>query len=143
MFMHNTKYPGIWLCKHVKLQFYNTLIRPIVTYASETWVFKENLINKLMIFERKIMRKILGPIRLDDSRWRIKTNQEISDALKGQNIIGFIKNQRLKWLGHVERMNEDNNVKKINRWQPMSKRPRGRPKLRWEDDVLEDINTVV
>jgi hypothetical protein len=73
-----------------------------------------------MIFERKIMRKILGPTKLDDGRWRIKTNQEISDTLKGQNIIGFIKKQRLKWLGHVERMNEDNNVKRIKRWQPMS-----------------------
>jgi hypothetical protein len=95
-----------------------------------------------MIFERKIMRKILGSIRLDDGRWRIKTNQEISDTLKEQNIIGFIKKQRLKWLGHVERMAEDNNVKKIKRWQPMSKRPRGRRKLRWEDDVSEDINSM-
>jgi hypothetical protein len=79
---------------------------------------------------------------LDDGRWGIKTNQEISDTLKGQNIIGFIKKQRLKWLGHVECMAEDNNVKKIKRWQPMSKRPRGRPKLRWVDDVLEDINSM-
>jgi hypothetical protein len=85
-----------------------------------------------MIFERKIMRTILGPIRLDDGCWRIKTNQEISDTLKEQNIIRLIKKQRLKWLGHVERMAEDNNVKKINRWQPMSKRSRGRPKLRWD-----------
>ena len=92
-----------------------------------------------MIFERKIMRKILGPTRTEDGYWRIKTNQEISDTLKGQNIIGFIKKQRLKWLGHVERMTEDNNVKKIKRWKPMSKRPKGRPKLRWEDDVSEDI----
>jgi hypothetical protein len=51
-------------------------------------------------------------------------------------------NAKIEWLGHVERMNEDNNVKKIKRWQPMSKRPRGRPKLRWEDDVLEDINSM-
>jgi hypothetical protein len=36
-------------------------------------------------------------------------------------------------------MTEDNNVKKIKRWKPMSKRPKGRPKLRWEDDVSEDI----
>ena len=47
--------------------------------ASETWVLKENTINKLMIFERKIMRKILGPMRSDDGYWRIKTNQEIND----------------------------------------------------------------
>jgi hypothetical protein len=95
-----------------------------------------------MIFERKIMRKIVGPTRLDDGQWRIKTNQEISDTLRGQNIIGFIRKQRLKWLGHVERMTEDNNVKKIKRWEPMSKRPLGRPKLRWEVDVSEDIKSL-
>ena len=54
----------------------------------------------------------------------------------------FIKKQRLNWLGHVERMAEDNNVQKIKRWKPISKRPIGRPKTRWEDDVLEDIKTI-
>jgi hypothetical protein len=44
----------------------------------------ENIINKLMIFERKIMRKIFCPTRTDDGYWRIKTNQEINDLLKGQ-----------------------------------------------------------
>jgi len=91
------------------------LICPTVTYASETWVLKENMINKLMTFERKIMRKMYGPTRTEDVYWRIKTNQEISDILKGQNIIGFIKKQRLNWLGHVERMAEDNTVQRIRR----------------------------
>ena len=63
-----------------------------------------------MIFERKILRKIFGSARTNDGYWRIKTNEEINDILKGQNIIGFIKKQRLKWLGHVERMAEDNIV---------------------------------
>jgi len=100
------------------------------------------MINKLTIFERKIVRKISGPTGSDDGYWKIKTNQEINDILKGQNIIGFIKKQRLNWLGHVERMAEDNNVKKIERWKPLSKRPIGRPKIRWEDDVLEDMKSV-
>ena len=107
-----------------------------------TWVLKESMINKLMIFERKITRKILDPTRSDDGYWRIKTNQEINDILKGQNIIGFIKKQRLNWLGHVERMAEDNNEKKIKKWKLMSKRPTGRSKLHWEDDVLEDIKSM-
>jgi hypothetical protein len=85
------------------------------------------------------MRKIFGRTRTDDGHWRIKTNQKINDLLKGQNIIGFIKKQRLNWLGHVERTTEDNNVQKIKRWKSMSKRPIGRPKTRWEVDVLEDI----
>ena len=45
-------------------------------------------------------------------------------------------------MGHVERVAEDNNVQKIKRWKPMSKRPIGRPKIRWEDDVLEDIRSM-
>jgi len=105
-------------------------------------VLKENMINKLMIFERRIMRKIFGPTRTDDGYWRIKTNQEINEILKGQNIIAFIKKQRLNWLGHVECMAEDDNVQKIKRWKPVSKRPIGRPKTRWEDDVLEDIKSM-
>ena len=88
------------------------------------------------------MRKIFGPTRTADGYWRIKTNQEINYILKRQNIIGFIKKQRLNWLGHVERMAEDNIVQKIKRWEPMSKRPIGRPKTGWEDDVLEDIKSI-
>jgi len=112
------------ISRNVELQLYNTLARPTVTYSSETWVLKENMINKLMIFERKVMRNISGPTRSEDGYWRIKTNQEINDILNGQNIIVFIKKQqRLNWLGHVERMAEDNNVQKIKRWKPMFKRP--------------------
>jgi len=48
-----------------------------------------------MIFKRKIMRKIFGPTRTADGYWRIKTDQEIDEILKGQNKIGFIKKQRL------------------------------------------------
>ena len=89
----------------------------------------------MILFERKVVRKIFVPTRSENGYWRIETNQEINDILKGKNIIGFIKKQRLNWLGHVERMAEDNNVQKIKRWKPMSKRPIGRPKTRWEVNV--------
>jgi hypothetical protein len=51
------------------------------------------MVNKLMIFEREIMRKTYGRTRTEDGYWRIKTNQEINDILKRQNITGFIKKQ--------------------------------------------------
>jgi len=69
------------------------------------------------------MRKIFGLTRTNDGYWRIKTYQEINDKLKGQNISGFIKKQRLNWLGHVERVAEGNILQKIKRWKPTSKRP--------------------
>jgi hypothetical protein len=88
------------------------------------------------------MEKCGVDIMTHDGDWRIKTNQEINVLLKGQNIIWLIKKQRLNWLGHVEGMTEDNNVQKIKRWKPMPKRAIGRPKTRWEDDVLEDIKSM-
>jgi hypothetical protein len=91
------------------------------------------MINKFMVFERKVMRKIFGPTRSEDGYWRIKTTQEIDDILKGQNIIGVIKKQILNWLGHVERLTEDDNVQKLKRRKPMSKRPIGKPKTRREN----------
>ena len=135
-YAHRTLFTSNLISRNVKLQLYNTLIHPTVTYASETWVLRE------MTFERKIMRKVYGPSRTEDGYWRSKTNQEISDILKGQNIIGFIKKQRLKWFAHVECTSEDNIVQKIKSWKPLSKRPMGRPKIRWEDDVLEDIQSM-
>ena len=53
-----------------------------------------------------------------------------------------MKKQRLNWLGHVECMAEGNNVQQIERWKPMAKRPIGRPKARWEDDVLGGIKSI-
>jgi len=94
--VHKKLFSSILISRNVKLQLYNTLIRPTVTYASETWVLKERMTNKLMTFERKILRKIFGPTRTDDGYWRIKTKQEINDILKGQNIIGFIKKTKIK-----------------------------------------------
>jgi len=94
-----------------------------------------------MIFERRIIGKIIGPTGTADGHWRIKTDREINDVLKGQNIIGFIKKQRLSLFGHVECMAEDYIVQKIKRWKSMSKRTIGRPKTRWEDDILEDISS--
>jgi hypothetical protein len=96
---HKILFTSKLISRNIKWQLYNTLIRPTVTYASETWVLKEHAINKLMTFEGKIMTKIYGPTRTDDGYWRIKTNQEINDILKGQNIIGFIRKTKIKLVG--------------------------------------------
>jgi len=70
------------LSKKSKLKLYWTLIRPIVTYACETWVLKENIIQKLVIFERKIFRKIFGPTKEVNGLWRIKTSEELNGLIK-------------------------------------------------------------
>jgi hypothetical protein len=57
----------------------------------------------LWIFERKILRRIYGPVQKGDI-WRIRNNKELNRSIKGENIVKFIKAQRKIWLGHVKRM---------------------------------------
>jgi hypothetical protein len=75
--VHKKLFTSKLISQNVKLQRYNMVIRPTVTCACKTWVLKEKLINKLMIFEGKIMRKIFGPTRSDDGNWRIKTSKKL------------------------------------------------------------------
>ncbi|PSN52346.1 hypothetical protein C0J52_18094 [Blattella germanica] len=104
------------------------MIRPVVTYACETWTLKKKDIQKLLIFERKILRKI--------------TNDELNKIIKNKNIVNYIRAQRLAWFGHVCRMSEDRIVKKLFQWKPLRTRCQGRPKIRWEDDVIEDLKRM-
>ena len=66
--------------KQSKLKLYRTVIRPIVTYASETWVLKKTIIQKLLVFERKILRRIFGPTK-ENQMWRVKTNEELDKLI--------------------------------------------------------------
>jgi len=100
----------------------------------ETWILKETTINRLMVFERKILRKIFGPTN-ENGSWRIKTNQQLDKLIKHKNTINFARAQRLGLYGHTERTQETRMVKAIYYWKPISKRPTGRPKIRWEVDV--------
>jgi hypothetical protein len=73
------------------------VIRPIVTYASETWVLKETTIQKLLVFERKILRRIFGPTN-ENQIWRIKTNEELDILIKHKNIVNYTSSKtKLGW----------------------------------------------
>jgi hypothetical protein len=109
-----------------------------VTYASETWVLKETIIQKLLVFERRILRRIFGPTK-ENQIWRVNTNEELDKLIKHKNIINYIKAQRLSWFGHVQRMPDTRTVQKIFNWEPLTKRSQGRPRYRWEDNITQDI----
>jgi len=83
-----------------------------------------------MVFERRISGPTYG-----NGSWIIKTNEELDKLIKHENIIKFARAQRLGWYGHIERMQETRMVKAIHTWKPISKRPMGRPNIRWENDV--------
>ena len=79
--------------KKSKLKLYWSIIRPIVTYACEAWVLEETIKSKLMVFERKVLRRIFGPTKERDGMWRIKTNDEIDELIRHKNIINYIKHK--------------------------------------------------
>jgi len=96
----NVYYPNLKFFKSrlvtskTKLKLYRTVIRQIVTYASEACVLKETIIQKLLVFERKILRRIFGPTK-ENEIWRVKTYKELDKLIKYKNIINYIEAQRL------------------------------------------------
>ena len=101
-------------------------------------MLKETTIQKLLVFERIILRRIFGPTK-ENQMWRIKTNEELDKMIKHNNLVNYIKAQRLSWFGHAQRMPDTRRVKKIFKWNRLNKRSQGRPKYRWEDNVKQDI----
>jgi hypothetical protein len=125
-----------------KLKLYWSVIRPVVVYSHETWVLRESIIQRLSVFERKILGNIFGPTKEDNGNWRIKTNIELDELIKHRNIINYVKGQTLSWFGHIHRRPETSIVQKIYKWKPFTGRPVGRPKSRWEDDVRNDVKKM-
>jgi hypothetical protein len=60
-----------------------------------------------------VLRKIFGPIQRENGAWTIRTNEEIYNLYGKEDIIRFIKSQRLRWWGHVYRMEDERNVKRL------------------------------
>jgi hypothetical protein len=80
---------------------------------------KETIIQKLLVFERKILRRIFGPTK-EIQIWRVKTNEELEKLIKHKNIINYIKAQRLSCFGYVQRMPGTRTVKEIFNWKPLT-----------------------
>lgn len=129
------------LSRSVKVCLYKTLIRPVLTYACETWTISKNNEYALQYFERKILRRVYGPI-CENGVWRKRYNQELYDLFKDVDISKFIKLTRLRWAGHVRRKEDSEICKMIWSAQPEGSRKRGRPRLRWKDEVDGDARDL-
>jgi hypothetical protein len=121
-----------------KMQICKTLIRPVVTYGCESWTMKKQDENILRRFERKIIRRIYGPVR-KGREWRIRNNEELDNIIRKKYIVRFVKARRISWIGHVERMVDSRMPKRVMRKKIYTRRKRGRPNVRWLDDIQEDL----
>jgi hypothetical protein len=121
-----------------KFKIYKRLLRPVVTYGCEAWTLTNRDEQHLRIFERRILRKIFGPVQNEDGSWRIRINYELNKLIENADIVRFIESRRIAWLGHVMRMDDKRTPKRILEWKPIGTRIRGRPRKRWIVDIEED-----
>jgi len=128
------------LSRATKIILYKTLIRPEVSYGAEAWTLTKKEEQALLIFERKIFRRIYGP-KCEKGEWKSRTNRELEEMSKGENIVKWIKRQRISWLGHLERTEEDRMPKKIFT-QELEGTRRGTPRKRWKEEVERDLQVL-
>jgi len=122
------------LSRAIKIILYETLIRPDVSCGAETWTVTEREEQAVLIFGRKIFRRIYSA-KYGNGEWKSGTNREPEEMNKGENIEKWIKGQRISWLGHLERMEEDRMPKKIFTQELEGTRRRGRSRKRWKEEV--------
>jgi hypothetical protein len=86
-----------------------------------------------------VLRNIFGPKREEDGSWRKMQNDELHSLYSSPNIDRVIKSRRMRGAGHVACMGEGRGVYRVLVRRPRGKRPLGRPRHRWEDNIKMDL----
>ncbi|KAJ4427627.1 hypothetical protein ANN_25275 [Periplaneta americana] len=130
-------------CQNLKVRIYKTVILPVVLYGCETWTLILREEHRLKVFENKVLRKIFGAKRDEvTGEWRKLHNTELHALYSSPDVIRNLKSRRLRWAGHVARMGESRNAYRVLVGRPEGKRPLGRPRRRWEDNIKMDLREV-
>jgi hypothetical protein len=94
------------------------------------------------VFENRVLRRVFGPKRDEvTGEWRKLHIEELRDMHSLPSIIRIIKSRRMRWAGHVAQMGEKRNEYRLV-GKPEGKRPLGRPRRRWVDNVRLDLGEV-
>jgi hypothetical protein len=95
------------------------------------------------VFENRVLRRIFG-LKRDEvtGEWRKLQNKELRDLYSSPSIIRIMKYRRMRWAGHVARMGEKRNTYGLLVGKPEGKRPLGRPRHRWLDNIRMDLGEV-
>ncbi|KAJ8949059.1 hypothetical protein NQ318_016961 [Aromia moschata] len=125
------------ISRKLKMRIYKTVIRPIVIFGSEVWTLRKEEVQRIEVWERKVLRKIFGG-KIQGGRWERRTNREIYDLFKEPNIIGI----RMRWIGHVVRMKDHRIPKMVLIHEIGGGKRLGRPRQRWKKAVEDDIRKL-
>jgi len=95
------------------------------------------------VFEHMVLRRVNGPKRDEvTEEWKKLYNEELSDLYSLPNIVWVVKSTRMIWAGHVARMGEGRSLHRVLVGKPEGKRPLGRPRRRWEDNIKMNLQEV-
>jgi hypothetical protein len=95
------------------------------------------------VFENRVLRRVFGPKREEvTEEWRKLHNEELNDMYSLPNIVRVVKSRRMRWVGHVARMGEGRGVHRVLVGKPEGRRPLGRSRRRWEDNIKRDLQEV-
>jgi hypothetical protein len=131
------------LSKNLKIRMYETIILPVILYGCEAWplILKEE--HSLRVLENMVLRRIFGPKRDDvTEEWRKLHNEELRDLYSLLSIIRIIESRRMRWAFHVALMSEKRKAYKLLVGKPEGKRPLGRPRCSWVDNIRLDLGEV-
>jgi hypothetical protein len=98
--------------------------------------------HRLKVSENGVLRKIFGSKREEDGSWRKLHNDELHSLYSSPNIVRVLKSRRMRWAGHVARMGEVKCVYRVLVGRPECKRPLGRRRHRWEDNIKLDFREM-
>jgi endonuclease/exonuclease/phosphatase family metal-dependent hydrolase/ribosomal protein S28E/S33 len=128
--------------RNAKLRIYKSIIRPVLCYGSETWTLTQASEKMINACERKILRRILGPVRIEDV-WRTRYNVELYTIFDDPEVSTLIKLRKLQWAGHVVRMDDERIPKRALKGKAEGKRPVGKPRKRWQDSIDADSKSLL
>jgi hypothetical protein len=98
--------------------------------------------HRLRVFENRVFRKTFGLKWEEGESWRKVHNDELHSLYSSPNIVRVIKPRRMRWAGHVARMGEGRIVYRVLVGRPEGKRPLGRPRRMWEDNIKMDLREI-
>jgi hypothetical protein len=125
--------------KNLKIKICKTVILPVMLCGCETWSLTLREEHSVRGFENRVLWRIFGPKWEEYRSWRKLHDDELHNLYSSLNIVRVIKSRRMRWAGHVARMGKGRGVYRVLVGRPKGKKPLGRPRHRWEDNVKMDL----